>query len=208
MSIKNNLDLKFKAKDSSHFYSISMNKGEVNLLKTITHIDNHIILYKKAEKQNQEYIKEVKDTGKLYLNRDEAYVTLYDATKYTLAMENIYDIANKIIINSEELNCKLNGMHIYTLLKIITIIYNDIADKLIKLEDDYKNNTVTTKSYDKFVDEKNYFIEELNSIQKLDIKIRKVVNPKELTISKNQFEKSSLETIDGICKMRPKTELF
>ena len=205
---KKNLELKFNAKNSSHFYSIPMNESEVNLLKTITHIKNHIILYKKAEEQNQEYMKDVKDTGKLYLNRDVAYITLYDATKYTLAMENIHDIASNIIIDSEELNCKLNGMHIYTLLKIITIIYNDIADNLIKLEHDYSNNTVITKSRNEFNCEKNSLIEELNSIQELDIKIREVVNPKELTISKNQFEKSSLERIDGICKNRPNVELF
>ena len=199
------LQLKFKAKDSSHFYTILLTKAEIDLFKSITHIDNHIVVYEKAEKQNKDYLKNVENSGKSYGNRDEAYYTLYDASKYLLGMDNIYNILDNLDVNySGETECKLNGMHIYTGLNVIKIVYNNKADKLITMEHNYHNNSIVSTTYNDFVEDKNSRIEELQKIQKLDIKLREVVNPKELTISQLQFAKSELSDIDGICKSRPK----
>ena len=54
------------------------------------------------------------------------------------------------------------------------------------------------------INKKNIMIEELESIQKLDIKIRNIFNPKEILLSELQFTNSDIIKIDGICKMRPK----
>ena len=141
------LQLEFKAKKSSHFYSILLNYDEIKLFKSITNKDNRISLLLNAEEENKLYEKKVKISGKSYGNRDEAYYSLYDASKYMLGMGEIYDILDNIKVDyKEQIECKFNGMHIYIALKIISIVYSVKADELIKHEKDFNNNAVITMS--------------------------------------------------------------
>lgn len=198
-------NLKFKAKNSSYFYSILLNYDEISLFKSITNKDNRIIILFKAEEQNNKYKQEVANSGKSYGNRDEAYYSLYNASKYILGMGEIHNILNNITGDyKEHVECKLNGMHIYIALKIISTVYSAKADELIKHEKDYNNNSIITMSEFEYINKKNNMIEELESIQKLDVKLRSIFNPKDIILSEAQFNNCDTIKLDAICKMRPK----
>lgn len=196
-------NLKFSAKNSSYFYTLTLSKEELELFKSIVHNDNYIVLYKKAEQIDEDYRKKIEATGKLYGNRDESYYSLYDATKYTIGAGNVYNILDKTESNNEGLfEVKLNSMHIYVSLEIIKLVYSSKAQKYIDNEHAFHNNSLNTKTMDAYLEEKNEMINELENIKKLDLKVRESTNPREILTAEKFFNSLNLKNIDEFLKKR------